>query len=83
MATRAILQDMTTEMTTPIAMVRNASPKMAIVSVVRPLSLVISSAKMLLRIPGALSFESNQANYLCRISVKSILLKVKVKFSPQ
>ena len=69
-------------MITPIPIVRKASDSTAAVSVLRPLSFVISSAKMLLRTPGALSFESNQESYLCKISVNSSCLNLNVKFSP-
>ena len=72
--TNAILQDKTNERTIPITKPREASDRIATVSVVNPFILVISSERMLLKIPGALSFESNQPRCLCSISVKSYFL---------
>ena len=83
--TNAILQDKTNERTIPITKTtskaiipitkpREASDRIATVSVVNPFILVISSERILLKIPGALSFESNQPRCLCSISVKSYFL---------
>ena len=80
--TREILQEMTRERIMPMTRPRIASSSTAIVSVVRPLSLVISSERILESTPGALSLESNHDSYLCKISVKSCFLNCRVKFSP-
>jgi hypothetical protein len=61
---------------------KTASIKIAIVSVVNPFNFDISSDKILLSTPGALSLLSNQARLLYTIPSKSYFLKVKVKFSP-
>ena len=82
MDTSAILQEMMREIIDPIAIQRKASDKTEIVSVVSPLSLVISSERIFESTPGALSFESNQESYLCKISVNSSCLNLNVKFSP-
>lgn len=64
MATSAILHDIIKAAIMPRLMVRKASHSTAMVSVLNPFNFVISSDKMLLRIPGALSFESNHESYL-------------------
>ena len=53
------------------------------VSEVNPLRFVISSDNMLVRIPGALSFESNHETYLKINALNKRFLTSKVKFSPE
>jgi hypothetical protein len=58
------------------------SDKMEIVSVVSPFNYSISSEIIFVKIPGALSLESNHPTCLLRILLKSLVLNVLVIFSP-
>ena len=42
----------------------------------------MSSVKILVKIPGALSSLSNQPTCLCRMALKRVILSLRVRFSP-
>lgn len=80
--TIAILHSNKAEITMPASKERKPSKTVAVVSVVSPLRLVISSDKMLLKIPGALSCLSYQDTCLNNRDENRLFLIVSVRFSP-
>ena len=78
----AIFHVYTNEKIIPIIKPNAASRIREICSVVSPYKDPISSVRILPRIPGALSFESNHEIYLYNIDVKRSFLNLKIRFSP-
>ena len=63
-------------------MPRKASTIIPIASVVKPLTELISSVMIFVRMPGALSLLSNHPTCFLRMDSKSLILNLKVKLSP-
>ena len=61
---------------------RKASIRMAMASVVKPLTELISSVMMLVSTPGARSLLSNQPMCFLKMDSKSMILSFRVKLSP-
>lgn len=59
-----------------------ASTAIPTLSVVNPLTELMSSVIIFVKIPGALFLLSNQPIFFLRIEAKSLTLSVKVRFSP-
>jgi hypothetical protein len=59
-----------------------ASTAIPTLSVVRPLTELISSVIMFVRIPGALFLLSNQPMFFLNIAANSLTRRVNVRFSP-
>ena len=80
--TIASCQEKTKQIRHEMKMPRKASTMIPIASVVKPLTELMSSVMILVRMPGALSLLSNQPTCFLRIASKSLILNLKVKLSP-